>query len=119
MEDPELHAAPTYRNLNETVWRVRFGGLRLTEGDLALMLGATALTVFALKIAGVAETWFLTPELTLDPWLWIFVMVGLGYAISLGHLYAPDYQLEDVLRGVGLPRLHSPLLADRRWRRRP
>jgi hypothetical protein len=104
MEDPELHAAPTYRNLNETVWRVRFGGLRLTEGDLALMLGATA---------------FLTPELTLDPWLWIFVMVGLGYAISLGHLYAPDYQLEDVLRGVGLPRLHSPLLADRRWRRRP
>jgi hypothetical protein len=119
MEDPDLHYEPTYRNLNETVWRVRFAGLRLTEGDLAVILGATALTAFALKIAGLSETWILTPELTLDPWAWIFIMVGLGYGLSLGHRYAPDYQLEDVLRGLGRPRLHSPLPPDRRWRRRP
>jgi hypothetical protein len=119
VEDQDLHYETTYRNLNETVWRVRFAGLRLTEGDLALILGATALTVFALKIAGLAETWILTPELTLDPWAWIAVMVGLAYAVSVGHLYAPDYQLEDVLRGAGSPRLFSPTLTDRRWRRRP
>jgi hypothetical protein len=115
--DVEATFVNVYRGLSERAYRLRLAGLRLTDADLALAAGSGVGVMLGLKLFGLSAVWIWNPALTLDPLLWLVVMVGLAYGVSLGHLHFPEYELETIIRGFFLPRLYSAVAPDAKWRR--
>lgn len=114
-EDEPLLYARVYRHLGDPVYRLRWYFIRLTDGDLFLMMLSTYIVWSVIHLSGAGERWVWSQALTLDPVGWLMWMALAAVSVSMLHRIRPEGDIEEIVRGLGLPKLYAPGGEDAQW----
>jgi hypothetical protein len=118
IEDVPIELANVHRHLGDPVYRIRWHGLRLTDGDLFIIFVAGWGSWTAFVMLGVEQVWYFSPALTLDPIGWLLSILITAVTLSYLHKFRPEGNTEEIIKALGNVKLYAPANSscDKVWR---
>ncbi len=116
-DDEEIEYLDVYRALKDTVYRIRFFFIRLTDGNLMVCILVAMIIWFVIDNTGTGQWSVIGELLTLDPWGWLGSGVTAALLFSLLHKLRPEGNSEQIVRGWRAPKLFAAhtRAGDRLW----
>lgn len=98
MDDNDVPFYNVYRSLGTKVYRIKFFFLRLTDGDIGIMIIPMVVVWGFIDRTGIGQK-ELFLGLPYDPTAWIIATVATALALSIGNKLRPNDSITIVIRG--------------------